>query len=119
MGCLSDNIGKVLNQIYDNMESYAKQLENIKDVMKDISDIYSYINQSDINKNIYILTIITAVFSFLAFASGYYGMNVVGLPIANRPWGIFVITGFMLTVLFSGLFVGIRKHRSLKVEDDV
>ena len=70
-----------------------------------VEDIYSFI-QSDkndkINKNIYLLTLISALFLPLNFITGFFGMNTNGMFLSSFKDGTLIVFAFvaMLCVLF-------------------
>ena len=77
------------------MEGYSLRVE----------DIYSFI-QSDkndkINKNIYLLTLLSALFLPLNFITGFFGMNTNGMFLSSFKDGTLIVFAFvaMLCVLF-------------------
>ncbi len=42
------------------------------------------------------LSIVSVVFLPITFVTGLFGMNVAGLPLADVPWGFWVVCGFMM-----------------------
>ena len=70
-----------------------------------VEDIYTFI-QSDkndkINKNIYLLTLISALFLPLNFITGFFGMNTNGMFLSSFKDGTLIVFAFvaMLCVLF-------------------
>ena len=70
-----------------------------------VEDIYSFI-QSDkndkINKNIYLLTLLSALFLPLNFITGFFGMNTNGMFLSSFKDGTLIVFAFvaMLCVLF-------------------
>src|SRR5262249_35492500 len=51
------------------------------------------------NRNVYILSMITAVFLPMTLLTGVFGMNVAGLPWTQSPSGFAWTMGLMVTVL--------------------
>ena len=82
-----------------------------------VEDIYSFI-QSDkndkINKNIYLLTLLSALFLPLNFITGFFGMNTNGMFLSSFKDGTAIVFAFtaMLCVLFFVLFY--RSNKSMK-----
>ena len=79
-----------------------------------VEDIYSFI-QSDkndkINKNIYLLTLLSALFLPLNFITGFFGMNTNGMFLSSFKDGTFIVFAFtaLLCVLFFVLFYRLNK----------
>jgi len=109
---------KSLNNIYDNMESISKQLTNLKDNMREISNVYANILQCDMNKTIFILTVVAVVFSPLQFLMGYYGVNIVGLPYLQHPYTIWVVTVFSILFMIGGVLWGYKKYQKTVEPDE-
>ena len=82
-----------------------------------VEDIYSFI-QSDkndkINKNIYLLTLLSALFLPLNFITGFFGMNTNGMFLSSFKDGTAIVFAFtaMLCVLFFVLFY--RSNKGMK-----
>ena len=82
-----------------------------------VEDIYSFI-QSDkndkINKNIYLLTLLSALFLPLNFITGFFGMNTNGMFLSSFKDGTAIVFAFtaLLCVLFFVLFY--RSNKGMK-----
>ena len=80
-----------------------------------VEDIYSFI-QSDkndkINKNIYLLTLLSALFLPLNFITGFFGMNTNGMFLSSFKDGTLIVFAFtaLLCVLFFTLYYGLNKN---------
>ena len=87
------------------MEGYSLRVE----------DIYSFI-QSDkndkINKNIYLLTLLSALFLPLNFITGFFGMNTNGMFLSSFKDGTLIVFAFtaLLCVLFFTFYYGLNKN---------
>ena len=87
------------------MEGYSLRVE----------DIYSFI-QSDkndkINKNIYLLTLLSALFLPLNFITGFFGMNTNGMFLSSFKDGTLIVFAFtaLLCVLFFIFYYGLNKN---------
>ena len=87
------------------MEGYSLRVE----------DIYSFI-QSDkndkINKNIYLLTLLSALFLPLNFITGFFGMNTNGMFLSSFKDGTLIVFAFtaLLCALFFTLYYGLNKN---------
>ena len=87
------------------MEGYSLRVE----------DIYSFI-QSDkndkINKNIYLLTLLSALFLPLNFITSFFGMNTNGMFLSSFKDGTLIVFAFtaLLCVLFFTFYYGLNKN---------
>jgi zinc transporter len=58
-----------------------------------------------LNRRLYALAIVTAIFLPLSFLTGLLGMNVAGVPFTTQPWAIWVWGGVFLVVLTGQLLL--------------
>lgn len=64
----------------------------------------------DLNKKMYILSIISAIFLPLTFLTGLLGINVGGIPGANNENAFYIFTSILILVIFSQYMI-FRKKR--------
>ena len=83
--------------LYDRAETLHEFIQNVLNVF---SSLVSF-RLNDIMKT---LTIFVTVLEPLMFISSYYGMNVANLPFAGTPYGVILISLFMMAVTLSLLF---------------
>lgn len=81
-----------------------------------LDDIYSFIQSvknDKINRNIYMLTMISALFLPLNFITGFFGMNTNGMFLNGFQNGTAVVAGSMLALFatLAGLFYFLGKRR--------
>jgi magnesium transporter len=88
--------------LYDRAETLHEFIQNVLNVF---SSLVSF-RLNDVMKT---LTIFVAVLEPLMFISSYYGMNVANLPFAGTPYGVALISFFMIAVTLSLLFFFKRK----------
>ncbi len=62
------------------------------------------------NQRMYVLSLVTAIFLPLSFLTGVFGMNVMGLPGVNNPWGfVLVAAGMGALAIGVGIWMRIRR----------
>ena len=81
-----------------------------------IDDIYAHIQSlknDKINRNIYILTLLSALFLPLNFITGFFGMNTNGMFLNGFQNGTAIVAGSMLALFatLAGLFYFLGKRR--------
>ncbi len=99
----NDILTEVLSTYFDDVDDYIENMWSALDNYREVVDgLYntneSFINQKT-NQVIQVLTIISVALLPLTLLASIYGMNVVGLPFANHPiglWIIFIIMGGMV-----------------------
>jgi zinc transporter len=85
----------------DRVLRFLEDLDAIRERSQILQDeLYSALS-SKLNKNLYILSVITAIFMPLTFLSGLLGMNVEGIPGAHDPWAFAIVCA--LTGVIGGL----------------
>ena len=102
----------LLQDSNDRCTRFIEDLDAIRERTQIVQDeIYSAQN-ARLNKNIYILSIISAVFMPLTFISGLLGMNVAGIPGADSPKAFFAVCLGLFAVSFFILFA-LKRLRSI------
>ena len=83
-------------------------------------DFYRAKVDERMNRNMYWLTILSAIFLPLTLVTGFFGMNTGGLPFVDDPDGTAIVTAISvaLELLFLLLFIGIntKKIRKFRIE---
>lgn len=96
----------------DNYDRLTRTIEDL-DVLRERSlilqdEMYSALS-SKLNKNLYIISIITAIFMPLTFLSGLLGMNVHGIPFAEHPYAFGGVC--LIIAIIAALQIWIFKKR--------
>ena len=124
-------LGRVFDRLYHVLNFYVEQeAEYLKDYQKEYLDlvddtglsqrtvkslldkldnIYNYytsIKNDNLNKNIYVLSIISGVFLPLNLIVGFFGMNTPGLFLAENPQGTQVVFNTIL-IIFVVMLLGL------------
>lgn len=82
----------------DRVLRFLEDLDAIRERSQILQDeLYSALS-SKLNKNLYILSVITAIFMPLTFLSGLLGMNVDGIPGAHSPTAFASVCGITLGI---------------------
>lgn len=88
---------------FDNINDYLSKLWSIVDTYKDTVDGLHVTTESLItqrtNKVIRLLTTISVALLPFTVLSSIYGMNIVGLPYAQHPFGVWLMFGFLTVVV--------------------
>lgn len=76
--------------LMDNKQ--ALEMSNIYgDILSRVMDAFSSIISNNQNRVMSILTSVTLIMSIFTIISGFFGMNVLGLPFSTHPYGFFII----------------------------
>lgn len=98
MGWLSDMNRRRLREVVDRILRYVEDLDAARERAQIAQDELTNRATEQINRNMYILSIVAAVFLPLGLLTGYLGINVGGIPGEKWPWA-FTAVGLLLVVL--------------------
>ena len=105
-----DDLEIYFDDIVDKNERIWDELENAKEVVEALESTNESFIRSRQNELIRVLTMLSAILLPLTLVTGFYGMNVGGLPGASHWWGSLVVLGIMAAI--GGVMVWFfhRKH---------
>ena len=98
--------------VYDHVVATMEMIESYRDLLSGMLDIAFTQTANRTADVVKALTIIATIILPLTLVTGWYGMNMVGLPGAEHPAGIWVVSGGM-AALTIGLLVFFRMKRWL------
>ena len=87
------------NEFEDIIEHIARSERSAQSGLLKLDQLYSFYTvrtSEKMNKSIYLLTIISAIFLPLNLAVGFFGMNTGGLPLGQNPHGTIIAVSAML-----------------------
>lgn len=84
-----------LREITDQLIRHIEELDTIKDKIILIQDEVSNILNEQLNKKMYILAILSAIFLPLTFLTGLFGVNLGGIPGAESNLAFFIFVGVL------------------------
>lgn len=85
-----------LQENYDHTMRYIEDLEAVRERAQIVKDELSNLLADKINKNMYVLSVIAAIFLPLGFLTGLLGINVGGIPASNNPHGFYFVSAILL-----------------------
>ena len=90
----------------DDVTRYLENLDLVRERSSIIQDEISNRLAEKLNKNMYLLSIIAAVFLPLGFLTGLFGINIGGMPGVEDPQAFWVFTGSLVTLglVIAGIF---------------
>lgn len=93
------------DDVHDYLEKAVVTMETFRDTIEGLHETHQAIITQRTNNTIRILTVFSVAMLPLTVITGYYGMNVVNLPLAHVPWGLIVISGILISVFLAVLLV--------------
>ncbi|MDH4210045.1 MAG: magnesium/cobalt transporter CorA [candidate division WOR-3 bacterium] len=99
-----------LRDVYDHTIQVIDTIENYRDMVSGMLDIYLSSISNRMNEVMKVLTIFAAIFIPLTFVAGIYGMNFSFMPELGWKWGYFGVLAIMASIGISMLIYFKRKH---------
>jgi len=94
-----------LHDSLDRLTRFLEELDALRERSQILQDeIYSAMS-ARLNRNIYLLSMITVIFMPLTYITGLLGMNVEGIPAATKPYAFQAVCGISLCVAFVQLYI--------------
>ena len=89
-------------QLQENLDlvmRYVEDLDAIRERAQVVKDELSNHLADKLNKNLYLLSVVAAIFLPLGFLTGLLGINVGGIPGADNEWSFWIFTAMLITVV--------------------
>lgn len=99
MPWLSELHKRRLQESLDRVIRYIEDIDTIRERAQIVKDELTNALSDKMNKNLYLLSVIAAVFLPLGFLTGLLGINVGGVPGVDDPSAFWVFSGFLLVVV--------------------
>ena len=109
---LDDESRRRVSEAQDKLTRTVEELDSIRDRATVVKDELSSALSERLNRHLYILSLISAVFLPLGFLTGLLGVNLGGIPGADRPYAFTVFTLTLLAVAAAILLI-LKKLRWL------
>ena len=101
-----------LQENFDRITRYVEDLDAIRERAQIVKDELANILADRMNQNMYVLSIVAAIFLPLGFLTGLLGINVGGMPGANSPIAFWVVC-LLCIAAAGGLIAYFRKMKWL------
>ena len=66
---------------------------------------FSLLMEHDLNRTMQVVATVTLVLCIPTAVAGFFGMNLLGIPLADYPWGFAAVAGCTTLVALTLLFV--------------
>ncbi len=91
--------------VYDHLLRLADTIDTMRDLLNNTLDVYLSSVANRTNQVMKVLTVMSTIALPALVISGFYGMNLKGLPFEESPHGTAIATGIMLLVMASLLWM--------------
>lgn len=93
---INDLQKRKLHENYNHTMLYVEELDAVRERAQIVKDELSNLLSDKINKNMYILSVIAAIFLPLGFLTGLLGVNVGGIPGSENNNAFYIFSGSLL-----------------------
>lgn len=107
---ISPNTQLFFRDLQDHTMRIIDTVENYRDLLSGIMDIYLSTNANKMNEVMKVLTIMSSIFIPVTFIAGVYGMNFEYMPELKSPYGYAGVWIVMLSVM-GGLVIYFKKKK--------
>jgi zinc transporter len=94
-----------LQESFNHVTRYVEDLDAIRERSQIVKDEIANILSDRLNKNMYVLSVIAAIFLPLGFLTGLLGINVGGIPGADNSGAFWVFVALLSTIVAIQVFV--------------
>ncbi|MFT7088185.1 MAG: zinc transporter [Rickettsiales bacterium] len=98
-----------LQENFEYILRYVEDLDEIKERSQVVHDEMISAISRKLNKNMYVISVLTAIFMPLTFITGLFGMNVGGIPFDSNVDGFWFITIVLSTIVMIQVVWSIKK----------
>jgi zinc transporter len=88
-----------LQEAYNHVTRYVEDLDAIRERAQIVKDELANIIADKLNRNMYVLSVIAAIFLPLGFLTGLLGINVGGIPGADNTGAFFIFCGILTLIV--------------------
>lgn len=88
-----------LQENYDHSMRYVEDLDAIRERAQIVKDELANIIADRLNRNLYVLSVIAAIFLPLGFLTGLLGINVGGIPGGDDPYAFLIFCGMLIILV--------------------
>lgn len=99
-----------LRESHDRLVRTVEDLDAMRDRLQVVKDELTNVQSERLNRNLYILSLVSAVFLPLGFLTGLMGINLGGMPGAGSPTAFWAFSGGLVLIVILLLLV-LRRMR--------
>lgn len=88
-----------LQEALDRVTRYVEDLDAIRERSQIVKDELANALSDRLNKNLYILSVISAIFLPLGFFTGLMGINIGGMPGVDNPDAFWIFSGILVAIV--------------------
>lgn len=109
---LEDGEAATLREQFDQMTRVIEQLEAQRERLATLRDELHAAQNEELNRNLYVVSVISAVFLPLGFLTGLMGINMGGIPGEHSAIAFWVFSGLLVAIALAVILI-LRRARIL------
>lgn len=98
-GWISDQDRMELRENHNQLIRYIEELDSIRERAQVVQDELTAKLSDKLNRNLYVLSIITAIFLPLGFLTGLFGINIGGMPGVDNPMAFWIFVASLSIIV--------------------
>ena len=102
---LTDKHKRMVQESFDRVTRYVEDLDMIRERAQIVKDELANALADRLNKNMYVLSVIAAVFLPLGFLTGLFGINIGGMPGVESPMAFTVFSVSLVVIVAVQVFL--------------
>ena len=110
LGWLTEMDRRRLSEAKDRLTRMVEELDAMRERLQVVREELASAMTERMNKNIYVLSIVSAIFLPLGFLTGVFGVNLGGMPGATSTLAFWVFIGSLVAIALCVIFI-LRKLR--------
>lgn len=99
-----------INEAADRFARMTEELEAVRERSALLHEQLTDLRAEQVDQRALVISIVAFIFLPLTFITGLLGMNVEGIPYAQKPWAFWGVVGFCLLVGLGVLAWFLRRH---------
>lgn len=96
---ITDKHRRYLQENYNHVTRYVEDLDAVRERAQIVKDELANMLSDKLNKNMYMLSVIAAIFLPLGFLTGLLGINVGGIPGSDYDLAFWIFCGFLVIIV--------------------
>ena len=99
-----------MREVTDRVIRYVEDLDEARERAAVVQDELMNRLSEQMNRNMYLLSVVAAIMLPLGFLTGLLGINVGGIPLADNSHGFMVVSGLLAAVVVLEIVLVRRLH---------
>ena len=95
---MDEQINKYLKDVHDHILQANDIVENYRDIMSSMQDLYISQVNLKMNEAMKVMAIVTCLLAPATVIGGIFGMNFEIIPITHQRWGFYITVSAMVII---------------------